>query len=73
MSILLAALSGLLNKKVSSIASRNTAPVHILIYSAVKLIPFCQERHGLYLTFFRFVVEAAIYLARIKVRPRKTG
>jgi len=72
MPILLAVLFGLLSKKVSPIAPKITVPVHIVIYGATKVIPFCQKWHYLYWVFFCFVVEAIIYLICIKVCPRKT-
>ena len=72
MPILLAVLFGLLSKRVSPIAPKITVPVHIVLYGATKVIPFCQEWHYLYWVFFCFVVEAIIYLICIKAAPRKT-
>lgn len=72
MPILLAVLFGLLSKKVSPIAPKITVPVHIALYGATKVIPFCQQWHYLYWVFFCFVVESIIYLVCIKVAPRKT-
>ena len=72
MPILLAVLFGLLSKKVSPIAPKITVPVHIVLYGATKVIPYCQKWHYLYWVFFCFVVESIIYLICIKVAPRET-
>lgn len=72
MPILLAVLFGLLSKKAPSIAPKITVPVHIIIYGATKVIPFCQKWHYLYWVLLCFVIESLIYLACIKICPRET-